>query len=81
MRRQDIGYTGDAFSKREDNRSPTPNYSVKKNMPSVSNTTANSGPSSSAEINDLVSSVRHSPRNVSDDDASRTRVHRTLPGE
>ncbi|KAK2664408.1 hypothetical protein Ddye_002982 [Dipteronia dyeriana] len=81
-RRQDGGYTVDAHTKREDNGSPTAVYSVKKNMPSVSTTTANSGPSSSTEANDHVSSVRHSPRNISDDDTGSIRapVHRTLPG-
>ncbi|KAL5833192.1 hypothetical protein ACOSQ3_016866 [Xanthoceras sorbifolium] len=82
LRRQDVGYTVDAYTKREDNGSPTAVYSVKKNTPSVSTTTANSGPSSSTEANDHVSSVRHSPRNTSDDDTGtiRTPVHRTLPG-
>lgn len=50
-------------------------------MPSVSNTTANSVPSSSTEANDPVSYVDHSPRSVSDDDAIWTPFQRMLPGK
>ncbi|XP_031259072.1 uncharacterized protein LOC116117184 isoform X1 [Pistacia vera] len=83
LRRHDMGYAADSYTRREDNGSPTAVHSVKKNMPSLSNTTANSGPSSSTEVNDHnVSSVRYSPRNISDDDTGTNRgpVHRTLPG-
>lgn len=70
--RQDIGYSNDASSKRDD-----------KNVPSAPTTTTNSGPSSSNEANDLnLSSIRSSPRNLSDEDASTAHgsVPRTLPG-
>ncbi|KAJ0106130.1 hypothetical protein Patl1_17393 [Pistacia atlantica] len=83
LRRHDMGYAADSYTRREDNGSPTAVHSVKKNMPSLSNTTANSGPSSSTEVNDHnVSSVHYSPRNISDDDTGTNRgpVHRTLPG-
>lgn len=83
LRRHDMGYAADTYTRREENGSPTAVNSVKKNMPSVSNTTANSGPSSSTEVNDHnVSSVRCSPRNISDDDTGTNRgpVHQTLPG-
>lgn len=81
LRRQDVGYAVDAYTRRENNGSPTAVHSVRKNIPS-STMTANSGPSSSTEVNDHVSSVRNSPRNISDDDTGTNRgpVHRTLPG-
>lgn len=82
LRRQDVGYAADAYTRRENNGSPTALHSVRKNIPS-SSMTANSGPSSSTEFNDHnVSSVRNSPRNISDDDTGTNRgpVHRTLPG-
>lgn len=83
LRRQDVEYAGDAYTRRGDIGDPTAVHSVKKNMPSASTTTANSGPSSSTEANDHnVSSVRNSPRNISDDDTGTNRgpIHRTLPG-
>ncbi|XP_048229797.1 uncharacterized protein LOC8288860 isoform X2 [Ricinus communis] len=75
LRRQD---TADELTKREDNE-----HSVKKNVTPVSTSTANSGPSSSTEVNDHhLSSARDSPRNMSDEEtgAVRVPVHRTLPG-
>ncbi|GKV04038.1 hypothetical protein SLEP1_g16255 [Rubroshorea leprosula] len=71
-RRQDIGCAVDASSRRED-----------KNVPPTITATTNSGPSSSTEANDQnLSSIRNSPRNISDDDAGTVRdpVPRTLPG-
>ncbi|XVF12846.1 hypothetical protein REPUB_Repub08aG0154900 [Reevesia pubescens] len=70
--RQDIGSGMDASAKRDD-----------KNVPPTPTTTTNSGPSSSTEANDQnLSSIRTSPRNLSDDDTGTVRgsVPRTLPG-
>lgn len=84
QRRHDPVHAADASTKREaDDGFPKAEHSVKKNIPLASNTTANSGPSSSNEVNDQnLASVRNSPRNMSDDDAGTVRVpaHRTLPG-
>lgn len=83
QKRQDVAYTGDTSSKGEDDGSATAAQSVKKNIPSTSAGTANSGPSSSTEANDQnLSSIRTSPRNPSDDDIGTLGgpVHRTLPG-
>ncbi|XWS61507.1 hypothetical protein CRYUN_Cryun07bG0131200 [Craigia yunnanensis] len=71
-RRQDIGSAMDASAKRDD-----------KNVPPAPTTTTNSGPSSSTEANDQnLSSIRSSPRNLSDDDTGTVHgsVPRTLPG-
>ena len=82
QRRHDPVQASDVSSKREaEDGFPKAEHSVKKNIP-ASNTTANSGPSSN-EVNDQnLSSVRDSPRNMSDDDEGTVRVaaHRTLPG-
>ncbi|KAF9667055.1 hypothetical protein SADUNF_Sadunf16G0293100 [Salix dunnii] len=83
QRRQDTGYKANSVSKRGDNGSPTAVHSVKKNVPPASTSTANSGPSSSTEVNDHhLSSRRKSPRNISDEETGTVRppVHRTLPG-
>lgn len=56
---------------------------VKKNIRTASSLTASSGPSSSTEATGQnSSSVRNSPRNVSDDDTGTVGgpAHRTLPG-
>ncbi|KAJ6293397.1 hypothetical protein OIU78_025386 [Salix suchowensis] len=82
-RRQDTGYKANSVSKRGDNGSPTAVNSVKNNIPPTSTSTANSGPSSSTEVNDHhFSSRRNSPRNISDDETGTVRapVHCTLPG-
>ncbi|KAG5235822.1 microtubule-associated protein [Salix suchowensis] len=83
QRRQDTGYKANSVSKRGDNGSPTAVNSVKNNIPPTSTSTANSGPSSSTEVNDHhFSSRRNSPRNISDDETGTVRapVHCTLPG-
>ncbi|KAJ6301209.1 hypothetical protein OIU77_015508 [Salix suchowensis] len=83
QRRQDKGYKANSVSKRGDNGSPTAVHSVKNNIPPASTSTANSGPSSSTEVNDHhLSSRRNSPRNISDEETGTVRapVHRTLPG-
>nr|XP_034903796.1 uncharacterized protein LOC118040859 isoform X2 [Populus alba] len=83
LRRQDTGYKADSVSKRGDNGSPKAVNSVKNNIPPASTSTANSGPSSSTEVNDHhLSSRRNSPRNISDEETGTVRapVHRTLPG-
>ncbi|KAL5551500.1 hypothetical protein UlMin_001676 [Ulmus minor] len=83
QKRHDVEDTPEASSKREGDGSSTMLESGKRNIPSTSATTANSGPSSSTEANDrIVSSKRSSPRNASDDDAGTVGgpVHRTLPG-
>ncbi|XVE58172.1 hypothetical protein DITRI_Ditri04bG0149100 [Diplodiscus trichospermus] len=70
--RQDDGSAVDASAKRDE-----------KNMPAALTTTTNSGLSSSTEANDQnLSSIRGSPRNISDDDTGTARdsVPRTLPG-
>ncbi|OMP02789.1 Zinc finger, PHD-type [Corchorus olitorius] len=70
--RQDIGSVMHASAKRDD-----------KSVPPAPTTTTNSGPSSSTEANDQnLSSIRSSPRNISDDDMGTLRgsVPRTLPG-
>lgn len=77
-RRHDPIHATDASTKREaEDGFPKAETSVKKNIPLASNTTANSGPSSSNEVND-----QNLSRNVSDDDEGTVRVpaHRTLPG-
>lgn len=81
-RKQDIANRVDAYAKREDNGSPAVVNSVKKNIPLVSTSMVNSGPSLPTEaIDHNVSSVRLSPRNISDDDTgTRGPIHRTLPG-
>ncbi|KAK9274630.1 hypothetical protein L1049_021881 [Liquidambar formosana] len=85
QRRQDSIYTAAdvSTSKEADDGSPKAVNSVKKSIPPASSMTANSGPSSSAEANcQNSSSIRNSPRNVSDDDTGivGAPVHRTLPG-
>lgn len=83
LKRQDELHKVDVSNKREENGSPTALLSVKKNIPTVSTTTTNSGLSSSTEANDRnLSSLRNSPRNTSDDDTGAVGgpVHRTLPG-
>ncbi|XP_012086626.1 uncharacterized protein LOC105645596 isoform X2 [Jatropha curcas] len=83
QRRQDTGYTVDDSAKREDKGSPIAMHPVKKNVTPASTSTANSGPSSSTEVNDHhLSSIRNSPRNMSDEETGTVRgpVHRTLPG-
>ncbi|KAK6250895.1 hypothetical protein SCA6_004900 [Theobroma cacao] len=70
--RQDTGSAMDASVKRDD-----------KNVLPAPTTTTNSGPSSSTEANDqTLSSIRSSPRNISDDDPGIVRgsAPRTLPG-
>ncbi|XWS50182.1 hypothetical protein CRYUN_Cryun12cG0067100 [Craigia yunnanensis] len=69
--RQDIGSAMDASAKRDD-----------KNVPPAPTTTTSSGPSSSTEANHNLSSIRSSPRNLSDDDTDTVHgsVPRTLPG-
>ncbi|XP_038687353.1 uncharacterized protein LOC119986742 isoform X2 [Tripterygium wilfordii] len=81
--RKDMGYAAESSSKREDIGSQARLHSVKKNFPSSSGATANSGPSSFAGANDHhASSMHNSPRNFSDEDTGTIRdpVHRTLPG-
>ncbi|KAF9673098.1 hypothetical protein SADUNF_Sadunf11G0113400 [Salix dunnii] len=83
QRRQDTGYKADLVSKRGDNGSPTAVNSVKNNILPTSTSTANSGPSSSTEVNDHhLSSRRNSPRNISDEETGTVQapVHCTLPG-
>lgn len=84
QRRHDPVQAADSSTKREaEDGFPKAEHFAKKNIPLASNTTANSGPCSSNEVNDQnLSSVRNSPRNMSDDDAGTVRVpaHRTLPG-
>lgn len=65
--RRDVGSAMDASAKRDD-----------KNVPPAPTTTTNSGPSSSTEANDQnLSSIRGSPRNLSDDDTGT--IHGSLP--
>ncbi|GAV75104.1 PHD domain-containing protein [Cephalotus follicularis] len=67
--------------KREGDESSTVMHSVNRNISSAHMKAANSGPSSFAEAHDHnLSSVRSSPRNMSDDDIGCEPVHRTLPG-
>lgn len=82
LKRQDTEYTAEASTKREDNGSSAAE-SVKRNIPSASVATANSGPSSSTEANERnLPSIRSSPKTTSDDDTGTVGgpVHRTLPG-
>ncbi|XP_065858460.1 uncharacterized protein [Euphorbia lathyris] len=81
--RHNTGYTADELPKREDNGSQAAVHAVKKNILSTSTSNLNSGLSSCTEINDHhLSSVRNSPRNMSDDETGivQVPVHRTLPG-
>ncbi|XP_021900330.1 uncharacterized protein LOC110816440 isoform X2 [Carica papaya] len=81
LRRLDNGLIAEASSKREETEVP-PVHAIKKNMLPSSATTSN-GPSSSNEANDNnFSSIRNSPRHMSDDDLGTVRspLHRTLPG-
>lgn len=83
QRRQDGAYAADTSMKGQDDGSATAEQSVKKNIPSTSPATANSGPSLSTEGNDRnLLSVRSSPRSTSDDDTGTLGgpVHHTLPG-
>lgn len=84
QRRQDSTNTMNASTRKEaDNASPEAVGSFKKNIPTGSALTANSGPSSSAEATGQnSSSIRYSPRNISDDDTGTVGgpAHRTLPG-
>ncbi|CAL1386631.1 unnamed protein product [Linum trigynum] len=84
-RRQDTARTADLLSKRDSGGSSTKTQTLKKkNTAAVSTSTANSGRSSSAEVNDHnnESSLRNSPRNISDEETGPTSgsVRRTLPG-
>lgn len=79
-KRRDTDYTAEATSK-EDGESAAME-SGKKNAPSTLDA-ANSDPYSSNEANDCtLSSIRNSPRNISDDDTGTLGgpVHQTLPG-
>lgn len=79
---QDSMYVKDGPSKKEDDGSSTVSHAIKKKLPSVS-TTANSGPSSSAEATDRTfSSVRKSPREDPDDRIGTVGPgYRTLPSK
>ncbi|KAF7828085.1 uncharacterized protein G2W53_019249 [Senna tora] len=77
QKKQDMEYGEDAPVKEEGHVSMT----TIKNVAPASSATANSSPSSPTEDR-ILSFVRNSPRNISDDDtgAAGRPVHRTLPG-
>ncbi|KAL2325257.1 hypothetical protein Fmac_024315 [Flemingia macrophylla] len=81
QRKQDIPYVEDAPAREEGLASTTAANPIASNTVSPTSAIANSDPSSTPEDQNL-SSMRNSPRNISDDD-TRTAgrpVHRTLPG-
>ncbi|CAJ1976342.1 unnamed protein product [Sphenostylis stenocarpa] len=81
QRKQDISYVEDAPAREEGLASMTAANSITNNTVSSTSAIANSDPSSPPEDQNL-SSVRNSPRNISDDDTTTAGrpVHRTLPG-
>lgn len=82
-RRQESVLATDGLTKKDSgNKSPDAIASNKKSILLTPITFSNSGPSSSAEANDqTLSSIRSSPRDISDDDAGGvTGSARTLPG-
>ncbi|XP_027363712.1 uncharacterized protein LOC113871118 [Abrus precatorius] len=81
QRKQDMAYVEDAPAKEEVLASMTAANSVTNNAVSSTSAIANSDPSSPPEDQNL-SSIRNSPRNISDDDTETAGrpVHRTLPG-
>ncbi|CAI0408918.1 unnamed protein product [Linum tenue] len=73
-RRQDTACTADVLSKRTSGGSSSKAQNVKKNTAAASTSTANRGRSSSPDVNDLnnESSLRNSPRNISDEETGPT---------
>ncbi|XP_010260669.1 PREDICTED: uncharacterized protein LOC104599711 isoform X2 [Nelumbo nucifera] len=84
QRRQDQVSAADGSNKREaSNKSSEVLQSTKKTMHLATSTVSNGGPSSSTDVNDQnLSSIRNSPRDMSDDDTSTIGgpAPRTLPG-
>ncbi|KAK7278309.1 hypothetical protein RJT34_23335 [Clitoria ternatea] len=80
-RKQDISYMEDTPAKEEGLASMTAANSITNNTVSSTSAIGNSDPSSPPEDQNL-SSMRNSPRNISDDDTATAGrpVHRTLPG-
>jgi len=81
QRKQDMSYMEDAPAREEGLASVTAANSITNNTISSTSAIANSDPSSPPEDQNL-SSMRTSPRNISDDDTATAGrpVHRTLPG-
>lgn len=81
QRKHDLSYVEDAPAREEGLASVTATNSNTNNAVSSTSAVANSDPSSPPEDQNL-SSMRNSPRNVSDDDTATAGrpVHRTLPG-
>lgn len=82
QRKQDTAYVEDASVKEEGGRAcVTAANSITNNVVSTTPAIANSGSPSPCEDRNL-SSMRNSPRNISDDDTATAGrpVHHTLPG-
>ncbi|XP_022640984.1 uncharacterized protein LOC106771920 isoform X3 [Vigna radiata var. radiata] len=81
QRKQDMSYMEDAPAREEGPASMTAANSIAKNIVSSTSAIANSDPSSPPEDQNL-SSMRNSPRNISDDDTATAGrpAHHTLPG-
>ncbi|KAK6646163.1 hypothetical protein PHAVU_L004801 [Phaseolus vulgaris] len=81
QRKQDMSYMEDAPAREEGLASVTAANSITNNTVSSNSAIANSDPSSPPGDQNL-SSMRNSPRNISDDDTATAGrpVHRTLPG-
>ncbi|KAJ1404009.1 Zinc finger, PHD-type [Sesbania bispinosa] len=80
QRKQDIAYVEDAAAKEEGERASV-TAAITNNVVSATSAIANSSPSSPPDDQNL-SSIRNSPRNISDDDTATAGrpVHHTLPG-
>ncbi|CAL0321069.1 unnamed protein product [Lupinus luteus] len=80
QRKQDMSYVEDVSVKEEGLTSTTAINSTNNVVSATSAIAKNSSPSSPEDQN--LSSIRNSPRNISDDDTATARrpVHRTLPG-
>ncbi|KAK7391849.1 hypothetical protein VNO78_20272 [Psophocarpus tetragonolobus] len=81
QRKQDMSYVEDAPAREEGLPSMMAANSIPNNTVSSTSAIANSDPSSPPEDQNL-SSMRNSPKNISDDDTATAGrpVHRTLPG-